>query len=471
MIDFNGGVSQPIGEAGSGVTSPFINVFDPTRMVAGANGDVIRISLQDARTLDNSWQEWWYDLARKVWSGPHSLETSNLGPYGDTFITSAADVPAMLYKSPCFPSGLSDFEEDGVTLVCRARTALLPDTEMMSQNAVNEATLGMTLPSDMPMLVEALDEEGALLGQVVIDGNFTMPLWGGGGGNIWGAGLWYAVRNHFSQFALPWPTELNFKQLSLRMTTTARFGHVLGDLRMRYQRLGYLIQTQPSVPMDIRFLPLPGAPVVNGISQALVVNNNAPQFTPIGAVLSEISHLGPAVPRPSLALTFNGGTPFHGTGPFALIPYFSDDFIGSTTGGSPSIAVMGNPITAGWLPGHSISDSGGTIPRGTFIFNINAAGTLVTLSQAATRSTVGNNFLVFGTNLVTNWPTVSPLPVDSKPTAEIRATAEGYATSYLEFLVTIVQGPPPPPPPPPVLSTDAGVILTTDDGTKILTPL
>jgi hypothetical protein len=222
--------------------------------------------------------------------------------------------------------------------------------------------------------------------------------------------------------------------------------------------------------MDVRFLPLPGAPLVNMRPQALVANNNAPQFTPIGAVLAEISHLGPAVPRPSLALTFNGGTPFHGTGPFALIPYFSDDFTGSTIGGIANITVTGNPITAGWLPGHSITDSAGVLPRGTYILNMNAAGTLVTLSQAATRSTLSNNFLVFGTNLVTNWPTASPLPADSKPTAEIRATAEGYATSYLEFLVTIVIGPPPPPPPPPVLSTDAGVILTTDDGTKILTP-
>jgi hypothetical protein len=101
---------------------------------------------------------------------------------------------------------------------------------------------------------------------------------------------------------------------------------------------------------------------------------------------------------------------------------------------------------------------------------MDAAGTLVTLSQPATRSTVNNDFLVFGTNLVTNCPTVSPLPAGSKPTAEIRATAEGYATSYLEFLVTIVIGAPPPPPPPPVLGTDSGVILTTDDGTKILTP-
>lgn len=429
MIDFNGNVSQPVGEAGSGVTAPFINVFDPTRMVAGANGDVIRISVQNARTLGGTREEWWFDLARKIWTGPHSLQTSALAPYVDTFITAASDIPAMLYKSPCFPSGLVDYEEDGSTIVCRSRTALLPDTEAMCEHACPEGTIGMVLPSDKPMLVEALDENGALLGEVVIPGNFTMPLFGAASEGAWGAGLWYAAKAFYNQFRLDWPQELVFKQISIRTTTTARFGHAIGALRLRYRKLGYMLQTMPSVPMDIMVPPLPNAPVVNGFFQALVVSAAAPQFTVIGAVLVRIAHLGPAIPANQLDLTLT----FDQDNRFAVIPYESFDVTGNTTG-TPTITTAVNVLTLGWLPGHSISDDAGVIPRGTFIRTIDPTGTFITLSAPPTRVVTGIRFLVEGNDLVTNW--TAPIP-PGRPVGELRAVAPGNLTSYLDFLVTV----------------------------------
>jgi hypothetical protein len=428
VIDFSGQISQPIGKAGEGVTVPFITASDPSRIVAAGTGDTIRVAVTITTAPENDARfEYWYDLSRKVWGGPHTIKTRAIASAGNTFFVAAFEVPAKLYRSPSLSSGTVDYEEDDNdvrnTLVWRYQTVLLPDNEGMAQNAVNETTLGIKLPSDQPVTVSAVDESGALLDSVVIPGAYTMPAFGGP--NLFGTGLFYAVTSFFHQEPLNWHRELNFKQAIFVAVGVSRFGSAIGTLRLRAQRAGYLMQPYPYVSLDVSVPPLPGAPIVNTFAQALVVAGTVPAGTPIGAVLSKNAHTGLAV-----AATLQLG--FANT--IALQPYEDSNITGNTYGNTVIDTLSANAIAAGWLPGHRISDTLGAIPDGTFIASIDPGGLSAVLSQPALRTLAGTTFIVEGDTMVTTWP------VPIQPTriiAQIQAIAPAYLTSYFPFLVTV----------------------------------
>jgi len=424
MIDFSGTIGQPIGEAGSGVTLPFVNIADHSRAVGAANGNVIRFALQNGQQIGQPWIEWWYDLPRKVWSGPHTLQTSAIASYGDTFITAAQDVPAQLYKSPSQPSGFVDFEEDGSTLTWEAQTCLMPDTGAIAENAVVEATLGLVHPSDQPVSIQALNETGTVLDSVMLPGPYSMPLWGGP--QLWGTGLWYAVPDLFRQERLNWHKPLVFKQARFRITGLSRFGLTIGSLRLRYEQLGYL-SYWPTQSLDISVPPLPTAPVIQGQPQAVVVAAGASQGTVIGTLLAQLSPHG-AAQAAAFILEYNQSNLL------ALAPYNNSAILGSTNGTTTIGGFSANALTAGWLPGHMITDSRGTIPAGTYIVSIAAGGLSATLSQAAVASAAGDQFIITGTNLVTNWTSA---PSINKIIGEVQGIAAGALTSYWPFIVTV----------------------------------
>lgn len=96
MIDFNGNISNPIGQFGSGLSVPFQKAVAPSRMAAAYNVQTLRIAVRLSATqasLPNGQGtvEYWYNFGLDAWTGPHSLPTVFIRPYKERFI--AAMVP------------------------------------------------------------------------------------------------------------------------------------------------------------------------------------------------------------------------------------------------------------------------------------------------------------------------------------------------------------------------------------------
>ena len=240
IIDFLARVSEPIGAHGQGVCVPFLNAIAPSRMVAAYNQTVMRISVQNGAALGQPSQEYWYDFDLKIWSGPHSFPAAQIAAYSNTFVMAATGINAALWQSDPIPTASSSYSENGAALAWTWQTSPLPDNEEMAENAVIESAMGFMLPPAGQIIVQAIDEASLTLDSVTLAGSGSAPTtWGT---FVWGASPWGGATGFFRQFALAWHIPLVFKQATIRATGASLAGLAIGNLNLRYQRLGYLMQ-------------------------------------------------------------------------------------------------------------------------------------------------------------------------------------------------------------------------------------
>lgn len=243
IIQFNAVITEPIGRNGSGVAVPFINAINPSRMAAAYNQNVYRCSVMNGSAIGQPTQEYWYDFGQRVWSGPHSFPAAQIAALqgsANSFLMAATGINAKLWQSDVLPTANSVYTENGNPIACTWETVLLPDTDLMYENAVVESSIGLQLPPQLSLLIQANDEGGNLLGSVTLTGAATgATVWGSFN---WNAAPWGGATGFFRQYPINWANVLVFKQMTVTGTANALSGFSIGNLALRYQRLGYLMQ-------------------------------------------------------------------------------------------------------------------------------------------------------------------------------------------------------------------------------------
>lgn len=238
IIDQFARISDPIGIDGQGITVPFIYSNVPTRMVAACNGTVLRVTTQNANAPGTPQQEWWYDLARQVWHGPHTFPAAQVEAYGATFVMSAVGINAKLFQSDPVQSVTSTYVENGVQLTFNAQSVLLPDMEQITFNAMSEATWDLALAAGVPsILVSALNKLSQLKDSVMIQSVSGGTFWGS---FTWGAAPWSGALNSLSARQLAWHKPLVFDRIFMQVQGQSASGIKIGAIRMRYQILRQL---------------------------------------------------------------------------------------------------------------------------------------------------------------------------------------------------------------------------------------
>jgi hypothetical protein len=221
-----------------GVTVPFINAVTPSRMAAACGGNVMRISVQNGAAQGAPNQEFWYDVARGIWSGPHTFPMSLVQPYNNTFIGQPITVPGSLWQSDAVQSSTSTYVEDGQQMTWIWSTPMLPDTDHMTNNAMTETTLDLALSSTFPTVqVSALDENSAVQNSVQVQSTGSTTIWGA---FTWGAALWGSALNSLAPRQLPWTIPIVFTRLGIQASGQSAQGVIVGTMHLRYQILRYL---------------------------------------------------------------------------------------------------------------------------------------------------------------------------------------------------------------------------------------
>ena len=244
-ISLVGVCSDPIGADGDGVSVPFLNAGNPSRMAAAFNGNVLRVSLQNDDVDGQPFQEYWFHKKRKIWTGPHSFPASLIQPYpgsvaGNAFILFAQGVNGALWEGYIVPTQASSYTENGVALNFAYQTVLLPDNAKMAGNQMVETSLAVALPNLENLSILVQDEEGNQLDQISLAGDNS-------GGSIWdaftwGSAVWGSSVPPFEQHSLPWNLPLIFKQASIRIAGRSMANFKIGNLYLKYQILGYLLK-------------------------------------------------------------------------------------------------------------------------------------------------------------------------------------------------------------------------------------
>jgi hypothetical protein len=249
LVDSYGNVSDPIGADGSGVVVPFQNAVHPSRVCASYNGGVFRISLDSNLSAGGivgtivQRQEFWFHFPEQAWTGPHTFPPS---------LIAASDIdqnfvlfpqlggPLGLWLSNTLPTQSTIYTENGATMAFAWATCLLPDTDRMAENAMVETVISISIPALSLATAYFFNEDSVALGTVTLVGGAVGPaLWGTA---IWGVAIWGTAGTRLRQTRLPWAAPLVFKQGQLVISGDCGGLTAIGNLYMKYQVLGYLMQ-------------------------------------------------------------------------------------------------------------------------------------------------------------------------------------------------------------------------------------
>lgn len=239
VINFQAQVSDPIGEGGEGVCVPFVYSQYPSRIVAASTADVIRITTTSAAGITATDQEWWYDITRKIWAGPHTFIPSLIQAWGQSFVVAPKILAGQLWRADAIPGPSTTYTENSVQLQVNYQTALLPDNEQMAENCMIQTAIMAAIPSGSTLTATFNDESGAALQTATVTASGSLTDWGS---FKWGSGIWTGNTVGLRQRAVPWPAPVVFKQGSLSILGTAYAGLKLGNNYFGYSPLGYMLQ-------------------------------------------------------------------------------------------------------------------------------------------------------------------------------------------------------------------------------------
>lgn len=241
IIDFTAHVSDPLGTAGMGITVPLIFATNPSRIAMACNASYLRVSVLNGSLAVPTNEEYWYDIPRQCWSGPHTFPAALIQPYSNTFIMVATGVNAGLWQSDVVQYATSTFVENGAQMRMAWIPSMLPDTEQMSENAIVELTINMLLNTSGPdYTVTAYNSDGATLDTVTIP---PQPLGAVFGTATFGVSVFSSANTNLVPMQVNWHYPIVFRKLAVGVVGNCFSGFKIGDMFMRYEMLGYLQQT------------------------------------------------------------------------------------------------------------------------------------------------------------------------------------------------------------------------------------
>jgi hypothetical protein len=228
-------------QPGSGMPAdlqkPFQNATTPSRIAAGFTGNAYRVCVRTTLFGNTSLNDYWYDIRRKRWTGPHTFTYDCASPFGDAFILSGSDHGAALYLSEILPSTVSVYNDAGTALTSHLTSSSFPKTGQMQQVQVVESTVELSSAGIATSYnITALDGDYNTLNSTFVRTPAGGAQWGTG---VWGSLSWSSASNIPHVYTIPWSIALVFQKMSIDITATSSSSLSIGTFFARYQNTGY----------------------------------------------------------------------------------------------------------------------------------------------------------------------------------------------------------------------------------------
>ncbi len=216
FVTFSGTVTGPVGAYGQGIVEPFMHAVELSRVCAAANAGVLRVTTQSR--LAERFQEFWFDLARQIWHGPHTFPASLIQSWRTSFLVSPVGIEHSLWQSDSYHTATTVFVENEEQMLWVAETVLLPDNAVMAMNAMVQASIMFSLAPPLAIEVMALDEDRGIIDQAFAQG----------------------IASAMRQRSLNWSEPVVFKQMTLLAKGQSDGSLRLGNLYLGIAPVNYL---------------------------------------------------------------------------------------------------------------------------------------------------------------------------------------------------------------------------------------
>ena len=224
------------------VQVPFQNAITPSRIAASFSGNIFRACL--ATTIQGAQQtnDYWFDIRRKRWNGPHTFTYDCISQFGNNFVISGADHGAFLFISQSIPTTTSTYLDNGTQLVSHLKSSSFPKTGHMQQVQVVESTIEFASSGlSVQYQITGYDDQNNTLGAAQVTTPPVGITWGGGA--LWGGGaIWTTAQRVPHVFTIPWQAPLVFQKMALDVQASSSNSLSIGTFFARYQDTGYTNQ-------------------------------------------------------------------------------------------------------------------------------------------------------------------------------------------------------------------------------------
>lgn len=236
-INFLGMVEGPDED----LAMPFIYAVQPSRVCAAFNENIYRICVQNGNAIGSPYQDYWYDLRRKGWTGPHSFRYDVIVPLGTNFALASNSITQTMWNSYAVQgaAGGSSFIENGTQLLFNYLTTPMIDLENLYANSANRCTMDIAAPaSGQTYNFTAQNESGGTLAIASITEPNSQAIWGNFN---WGASNWGAANTGLIPITIPWNQAVVFNRLALQVAGQSALEVKLGGFNVGYKRLNYFL--------------------------------------------------------------------------------------------------------------------------------------------------------------------------------------------------------------------------------------
>jgi len=238
VINFFGSMSEPDGD----LAVPFINAVVPSRVAAAYNTNTYRICVQNGDAVGSPYQDYWYNLLRRSWTGPHTFQYDLAVALGNQFILASNILPGQLWNSFVVQdyAGLGNtFVENGVQLSWTYETCPMTDLENIYANCSDRATIDLAVPAEGETYnFVAQNESATALGTGSIAATTGAAVWGS---FVWDAADWGPSATGLTARTIPWNDTIVFNRLSVLGSGISSLGFKIGSLHLAYKRLNYFL--------------------------------------------------------------------------------------------------------------------------------------------------------------------------------------------------------------------------------------
>lgn len=219
---------------------PFQNATVPSRISASFAGNIYRVCVPTLILGQAQTNDYWYDIRRKRWTGPHTFSYDCAAQYGSAFLLSAAGQGAALFVSTTIPTSNSEYVDGATTITAHLRSSNFPKTGRMQEVQVVESTIELGSAGQAANFnLTALDDQDSTLASTFVQTPLSGTLWGS---FVWGAANWSANGSIPHVYTIPWPKALVFQKMSIDIAVTPVNEVQIGTFFARYQDTGYTNQ-------------------------------------------------------------------------------------------------------------------------------------------------------------------------------------------------------------------------------------